>query len=641
MRLCALLVMLLVAVSIPSWAGDENDVDGRSWHGILPDPDPKLDAEHFVCRVVDDVTGQPVEGARFVRTPEWITPWRVRHDVPLGVATTDALGVAWLPTTPGRWEDDCHWLVTAEGYGFVYEYGALPPVEMRLPPEAPLRGRVVDPLGRPVAGARVESLGGCSHGTAASSVRTAPDGTFTLRGVDAQSGQLWVDGLGIAADLLAMDWPESLGTEGVVLAMETGVRYRGRVVDLLGAPLPRTVIRVYNEQRGPVTATGTDGSFVLEGAEDDGGFVVFSPADITEDESTWHVSDVLPDVPCTLVVGPLGVVEEETTGSLRVRALDEAGRPVGGLAFAVLSSATGRGPLGVTADEAREGLEVGEAQEEVGPGPWRVVPADALTSHTFDPVEVEAGATEVTLSPRAQPRLRIVGEIPEEAGLQVAVAGASTGIFDESLPWLPAEGPAGLRVTLEGRPPFFFPVGPVVEGVRTARVILPLPRHVVLPAGATDARLAHGVREAYHWVDESAGLLLTDASGTLTLSFDDDQGRRMEVDIVVPDEPGAAVVVDAATAHAVVPTPYEEDVELSGPCTLSITIRDVDGPVDAIVLVGGVPHAAPEGAVTVRGLDAEVLRVVAARRDVVGPGRVFDVKLEPGETTLSVELSWE
>jgi hypothetical protein len=79
-----------------------------------------------------------------------------------------------------------------------------------------------------------------------------------------------------------------------------------------------------------------------------------------------------------------------------------------------------------------------------------------------------------------------------------------------------------------------------------------------------------------------------------------------------------------------------------GSCAISVNVKDEDGPVDALVLVGDQVHAARGGLLELRGLGAGLLRVVVGRRDVVGEGRAFALALEAGETrVLEVDLPFE
>jgi len=680
----SLVVLLLLALAVPTAAGPEGG--GEPWSGILPDPDPRPDAEFFACRVLDARTRAPVKGARWIRTPEWIAPWRVHHDAVLGVAETDGDGIAWLETTP-LWTADCHWLVVAKGYGAAHDYGKVPEAEVLLEPEGHLVGRVLDALGRPVPDALVEVLGGCSHGTAAARGVADDIGRFSIDGVDPDlGGQIWVEGRGIAADLLALDEPRSFGRGwGVVLAMEPGARYTGRVVDLLGAPVEGAVIRAHNEQRGPATRADAAGRFVLEGAEPGEALFVYPPADLTEDDTRSYVDDVWPDFDATIVVSPLGVVVEDATACVRVRAEDGEGARVGGLAFRLVRVDTGRGPSDWTAEEAGEGVEPGEAVERVPPGRWRVLPSDPFSASTFSPAEVEVDAGEtasVYLVTRPQSRLQIEGEMPEHADVALRLAGDSAMVFADDPAWLPPDVEAAVRVRVEGRPPFFYPVGPDEGGVRTARVRRPPePRVVVLPEGARDVALRDGAREAWAFPSGDPQRLLTYASGPLRLLFTASDGTRRETEVVVPVDAGARVVVDASASHVVVDstrvraldadgkvvdekeeTPgewvsFERDgwrtlhgrapasgtLDVAwGRCSLRVEVRDADGPVDALILVGDQVRAAPAGVLSLSGLGAGPLRIVVGRRDEVGGGLAFSLVLTEGETrTLDVELPLE
>ena len=92
MRNVPLALALLLLVSTLPFAGADAEEPGAStWEGILPDPaqDPLGDddawPEFFVCRILDAETRAPIPGARWIRTPEWIAPWRLHHDAVLSV----------------------------------------------------------------------------------------------------------------------------------------------------------------------------------------------------------------------------------------------------------------------------------------------------------------------------------------------------------------------------------------------------------------------------------------------------------------------------------------------------------------------------------------------------------------------------
>jgi hypothetical protein len=207
--------------------------------------------------------------------------------------------------------------------------------------------------------------------------------------------------------------------------------------------------------------------------------------------------------------------------------------------------------------------------------------------------------------------------------------------------------------------------------VRTVTVRLPEPRVVVLPRRAKDAALWDGERDVYAVLGPDGGTLLTDASGRVVLRWTVPDGTKREAPIEIPDRAGARVEVVPTTVRVVgerttvtwrdpdgavyfqetswpghwaeVPregwrtlrtrVPEEEPAEARwGACTLRLSVRDEDGPVDALVLLAGDVYAAPHGTLALRGLDAGPLRVVVAYRDRLGGGRAYHLDLETGET---------
>lgn len=622
----------------------------RPWDGFLPDPDQGLGdeedgvpaSEWYGLRVLDAATGRPVPGARWVRTPERGTGGDLRADAVMQVAVTDAEGIARMESLPWRWKDDCHWLVLAEGYAPAHEYATIPETEVLLRRGRPFRGALLDPLGRPVAGGSVEYLGGCSHGTAALRATTAADGTFALGDHRCRLGQYWIEGPGIASDLVSADEPFSLGSRPGVIVGIPGHRYEGRILDPLGRPLAACVVRSWNEQRGPATITDAEGRFVLEGVEGDS-IVLFPEGDLTEDTSDWDVHDAMPGVPLTVVVTSLGVVEEEETATVRIAARTPDGKPAGGVCYRVLREATGRGPSGITVEEEPQDEDdppLGTEVEEVVPGRFRVVPDYLFDSFDFEPVEGEVaagGTTDLLLAVRPRPRLRVKGTVPGKALLVLAVPGDTMDVmWNPADPWsphLPREGPAVLRVEMEGAPPFFFPVGQERDGFREATVSLPPPRRVLLPKGSREAELLDGDREVAFRAAE--GALETWAEGRVTLRYDDGTGTTRELALDLPPLEGGAVEVRPGEGRAL-PKDDDEAEEAPppppGPCVLALRILDGEGkPADALVLLDGAIHPAPEGTLLLEGLAPGPHRLLVARRDDPGGGRELRVLLAEGK----------
>jgi hypothetical protein len=220
-----------------------------------------------------------------------------------------------------------------------------------------------------------------------------------------------------------------------------------------------------------------------------------------------------------------------------------------------------------------------------------------------------------------------------------------------------------LRIEVDDRPPFFFPVGPEKDGFREVTVSLPAPRRFPLPPGAEDARLLHGTRAVLTF--EEGGFLCTDAEGPLTIRWRDGDGAIHEVPASAPGaaerisarqvtvralgpgedgkeavfheeetEPGDMVVVTREgwrTLRVVAPG---KDLDLRwGTAAIRLTIlQDAPIPTDPLVMVDGEVYDAPEGVLHLRGLEPGPHRVVAAIRDRVGGGRELRIVLKEGET---------
>ena len=681
--------LLLTALPIRASAAPEAPVEERPYGGVLPDPRqgfggsrPAGTGEWFAVLLRDAETGAPLPGARLVRTPEAIDGGRLHHDMVMAVATADADGIARVPVEGSVWKEDCHWLALADGHAPAHDYGAEPEPEMLLARGEPFRGRVLDPMGRPVAGAVVENLGGCSHGTAAQRSVAGADGIVSFAHSEPKFGQLWIEGPGIASELMAFSDPLSLGSDPAALAMETGYRFEGRVVDLLGKPLAGVVVRHYNEQRGPTTITDREGRFVLDGVERrEASLVFYPPLDLTEGEGSLHVDDGVAGVPMTVVLTPLGPLEEEASARIRVRVRRPDGAPAGGVGYRILSTRSGRGPAGTTASDppASAGdAAMGEGVEDVVPGAFRVVPRDPFDALEFDPVEVEARGQEtkvVDIVVRARPVLRIRGTLPDDARLALALDDDSVEERGEDAGWtpsVPADRPAVLRVRLPDRPPFFFPVGPTKDGVREVQVVLPEPRRILLPDGAQDATLLDGAREAAAVRDGKH--LHTDAVGRLTLRFTDASRRTLDLPIDLPDAPGAQVAVDPAGAtefrketevrilrpsedgtdavHDTVTryagqelvvtregwrtlrwTPADGDVLRYGTASVELSVTvEAGASGDAIALVDGELYEVEGGRLALRGFHPGPHRALVALRDRPGSGRELRFSLRLGQT---------
>ncbi|MGE0191398.1 MAG: carboxypeptidase-like regulatory domain-containing protein [Planctomycetota bacterium] len=679
-------VLLAGAASADALAGEV--VTEEPWTGVLPDPeqhraDDALEQDVFAVRVVDAETREPVVGARWVRTPEWIAGWRRWHDAVLSMAVTDALGVASVPVARDAWTSDSHWIVLAEGYAPHHEYGVVPEAQVELHRGQILRGVVRDILGRPVVDARVDVLGGCSHGTPYAGARTGPDGSFDVGLLGVPSGsQLWVEGTCLASDLYATDRFASLGREGILVLPRRAVRHAGVVVDVLGRPVVGAVVRAWNEQRGPAAVTDAEGRFVLEGVEgawDE--LQVFVPGDYTSETGSWFVEDPSAGDDLRIVVDGLGVLEPERDGTLVVSVRTPSGEPASDMSVRAVSLATGRGDAESTRspDDEDDDVRPGEVAFEVCAGPVRVEPASAFSAWTFDPLRVDVptgGRVRVDVTARARPRLRIQGVVPEGATLTLVVERETEDGIDGpgARPALPADAPAALQVELPDRPRLDFVVGPEVDGERTVTVAVPEPAVIELPSGSEALELFDGMRSAFAWYEKDR--ILTDARGRLRVAWRAGRkGPRREawVDISGPGahvRVGEGLPVVSATdvqircegphgEYGPDERPYDDTARPGewvvvrrdgwqtlggrapdegtlvlrwGPARLRLEIAEEDGtPVDAVVLVGSALHAAPEGLLGLHGLPAGPLTVLVARRGAHGTGARLELSLTSDE----------
>jgi len=561
LRALALASAALLAPS-PAPAQDADAATEEPWEGLLPDPDQGHGADGqpgswwFGLRALDAGTGRPVAGARIRRYPEWIQGGTLRHSFLVGLGETDADGFARVPSYLDVVDGDSHWVVDAPGFAPAYHYGAYPDRTVLLRRGRDLRGRVLDPLGRPAGGASIELFLGCGHGPAVRTAVAGPDGVFTLPGVTPGEGTLWIRSPAGAADYFNLGPSRALGDRPEEFLLSPGATAAGRVVDASVDPIPGAIVRSWQEQRGPAAATGEDGRFVLEGVEPGFGFQVFHPSPVG-DERTHFDSGWVEGVPIVVRMTAAGPVEPpDETGTLVLRAGRADGKPAAGVRFDCVRLDDGSGDDGVTSDGGDgEDAPEGEARIRVGPGTWRVMPGSAFEEETFAPVEVavpDGGVGEAAIALRPQARLRIEGEFSAAIeDLELAVPGellrAGDGDGVEWSPALPREGPSALRVRLRAGPVLVFPVGRAdAGGRRAAAVAIPRPHRIRLPGWARVPQLLDGEHEVA--AVEDGGALLTWAAGRLTVRVLDGERLYRETGIDLPAD--RATEVDASEALA-------------------------------------------------------------------------------------------
>lgn len=146
-------------------------------------------------------------------------------------------------------------------------------------PDTHIAGRVVDPQGRPVAGASVRVS---RRGKLAGRTTTNADGTFDLLGVAA--GEVHLQAIASAGESAEVAHVAGEVTERT-LVIAPRVSFKGRLVDVSGAPVAGALVRYQSGRRLGEVASGPDGEFTL---------------DANAAASTVDVAVVAPDHPVTL-----------------------------------------------------------------------------------------------------------------------------------------------------------------------------------------------------------------------------------------------------------------------------------------------------------------------------------------------------
>jgi protocatechuate 3,4-dioxygenase beta subunit len=259
---------------------------------------PLAPGVNFEARVVDAQDGKPIAG--FV-----LKDWRN----PSVAGTSDSEGIIRIPAMmPGRfafgmiqakgyarwWSDAClsEWtrFEKANRFGFQRNLDGLDfdmrpgmaPVTIHAEKAATIRGRVLAPDGKPVAGATVAPAltgsGNSLTGDTRFSVETNRDGSFTMRlpasgeiayNLVAHDGQFqqwrtWANGI-----LAPFRTTPGQVIDGVILSLTRPATVRGRVVDAAGQPVVGREVRASaadkreNRYYDPTTKTGPDGAFEL------------------------------------------------------------------------------------------------------------------------------------------------------------------------------------------------------------------------------------------------------------------------------------------------------------------------------------------------------------------------------------------
>ena len=269
---------------------------------------------NFVARVVDAQTGAPVAGFT-------IEDWQN----PIITGTSDATGLLQIPAMmPGpimfRWfgknEGFGRWWSAAclnewtrfqatARFGFQRNFDGLDfdmrpgmePVTVQVERAATIRGVVLDPDGKPVAGATVApALAGSGNsltGDTRFSVETDKDGAYTMRlpasgaieynliahdGKYNEPTRTWANGV-----IPPFRTQPGQVLEGVTLRLTRASTVTGRVVDAAGKPVAGREVRASavdkreNRYYDPTTKTAADGTFTLRGVRPGEQFIQAAP----------------------------------------------------------------------------------------------------------------------------------------------------------------------------------------------------------------------------------------------------------------------------------------------------------------------------------------------------------------------------
>jgi protocatechuate 3,4-dioxygenase beta subunit len=226
-------------------------------------------------RVIDP-RGQPLEGAEAWVVPRDPRDWNDYYRYgPAAVSGPEGeLDLPDLP--PGR---SVSLDVCRSGYlpaSFVVREVPGEPVEAVLEPAARISGRVVNPAGAPVEGARLaawlsgesperpQSLRPCMRD--AGSTRADGEGGFTLESLPPG---WWIVRASANGWLPAeTERRQVRGGEhlvGMEIVLGQGAVVAGRVLSPDGAPMAGAQVQVLGERSGPATVSGADGAYRLEG----------------------------------------------------------------------------------------------------------------------------------------------------------------------------------------------------------------------------------------------------------------------------------------------------------------------------------------------------------------------------------------
>jgi hypothetical protein len=500
----------------------------------------------------------------------------------LGAATTDEFGFANLPR-PENSEEGAHWLFEAPGAGFSHDFAVFDRLDggdVDLPGGTDWRLRVLDPLGAPLAGARVEVFLGCPHAPAARVGLTGPDGVVDLANMPEWGFDFWIVAPGVRPGPYS---PEELrvGRGFREILTEPGRTATGVVLDERGAPLPGVVVLQIGYPRGPLTRTDAEGRFTLPGIDGADPVGFFLPGTPIEDRAALVLTDFTSDVPLRIVLpagGPGALAAGEVRHPVDLRTLRRLPTRLedgsegytwsgeSGVSVRLTRLADGFTVSGVTDRGAPGSLDSGTLRMEVPAGEYRIVAGGgfgrfAAVTLTATLPPPDGAPVEIRLG-EEHPFFQITG-VPEDArAVALHLPGRALSLPEraESVR-LPADSPAAVLVRSDRW---------------DASMLLPVPlardgRRVVAFSGFPVNRLRFRVPEAETEYLGPAVTRLADGSFEVSTTLAGSRwlevgGWLLEVDLPV-DVPG---VVDLGTI-----TGTERTVRILGPDGEPVTAGQV------------------------------------------------------------------
>ena len=535
------------------------------FEGPYPGDEPSADAvgDVAVSSVLWDAeTHRPAVGAVLRWYPEDASDAAWNRGVLLAEGTANAAGVASVAWAAD--EGTAHWVAVAPGRAPTHAVGARPPARMVLDAGRRLVGRVVDPLGRPVAGASIDLYLGCGHGPSGALATSEADGRFTIPHAPSESAYLWVSAPRHrgALHVVRHVFAQFAGAEARIVLAPAG-DLTGTVLDPAGRPLPGCVVRQFQETRGPRAVVDDAGRFTLWGVTPGGDVSVHHVF-----TGAWLHVEATPDRPLTVRLAGFRPALPEPDGAVRVRARDATGAPAPDVRVALVGD-DGRWHDAYTEDEpegeGRAAVGVGEARLEVPAGRYEVRPADRFGAVTFRGAAIEAAsgtdvAVEVVVE--SQTRMELEGGAPR--GTHVYAGGARSAFADvKGVPPVGevlVVGPDGEAVLL----------GAPDEGRVRRATLGPRPRRRVSWPADLDVQAARLTLDGHRVeANDDGASLLTDAGGALTLHLERAAGD-LEAPVTLPTDDRRG---DVAVTHADVGPPGRARLRWRAPAGVEVTLE--------------------------------------------------------------------